>query len=134
MWQRRPHDWEKPDQINAYQTELIQELAKKGSCVIVGRCADYILQERRDCFHVFITGELPDRAARVTEEHGIAADAARSHVKDRDKRRSSYYEHITDQVWGMAANYDLCLNSSKLGIDCCIDLILGAVDTGTGHV
>ena len=134
MWQRRPHDWEKPDQINAYQTELIQELAKKGSCVIVGRCADYILQERRDCFHVFITGELPDRAARVTEEHGIAADAARSHVKDRDRRRSSYYRHITDQVWGMAANYDLCLNSSKLGIDRCVDLILGAVDIGTGHV
>jgi len=69
-----------PDQINAYQTELIKELADKGSCVIVGRCADYILQERRDCFHVFITGELKDRATRVIEEHGISAAAARSHV------------------------------------------------------
>ena len=116
-----------PDQINAYQTELIKELAEKGACVIVGRCADYILQGRKDCFHVFITGELPDRAVRVIEEHGITADTARSHVKGRDKKRSSYYKHITDQVWGMAANYDLCLNSSKLGIDRCVDLILGAV-------
>ncbi len=122
-----------PDQINAYQTELIKELADKGSCVIVGRCADYILQGRKDCFHVFITGELPDRAVRVIEEHGIAADTARSHVKSRDKKRSSYYKHITDQVWGMAANYDLCLNSSKLGIDRCVDLILASVDTGTSH-
>jgi len=128
------HDMALPDQINAYQTELIKELADKGSCVIVGRCADYILQGRKDCFHVFITGELPDRAARVIQEHGIAADTARSHVRDRDRRRSSYYKHITDQVWGMAANYDLCLNSSKLGIDRCVDLILGAVDAGTGHV
>ena len=115
-----------PDQINAYQIELIKELADKGSCVIVGRCADYILQERRDCFHVFIAGELKDRVARVIEEHGISAAAARSHVKDRDRRRSSYYKHITDQVWGMAANYDLCLNSSKLGIDRCVELILAA--------
>lgn len=105
------HDMALPDQINAYQTELIKELADKGSCVIVGRCADYILQGRKDCFHVFITGELPDRGARVIQEHGIAADTARSHVRDRDRRRSSYYKHITGQVWGMAANYDLCLMS-----------------------
>ncbi len=100
----------------------------------VGRCADYILQGREDCFHVFITGALPDRANRVIAEHGVAVDAARSHVKERDRKRSSYYRHITDQAWGMAANYDLCLNSSKLGIDRCVDLILGAVDMGTGHI
>ena len=114
-----------PDQINTYQTELIKELADKGSCVIVGRCADYILQGREDCLHVFITGVLADRASRVVAEHGIAP-AAETHVKERDKKRSGYYKHITDQVWGMAANYDLCLNSSKLGIDRCVELILGA--------
>ena len=111
-----------------------KELAEKESCVIVGRCADYILQGREDCFHVFITGALPDRANRVIAEHGVAVDAARSHVKERDRKRSSYYRHITDQAWGMATNYDLCLNSSKLGIDRCVDLILGAVDMGTGHI
>ena len=114
------------DKIYLIQSGVIQQVARQGPCVIVGRCADYILQERRDCFHVFIAGELKDRAARVIEEHGISAAAARSHVKDRDRRRSSYYKHITDQVWGMAANYDLCLNSSKLGIDRCVELILAA--------
>ena len=101
-----------PDQINAYQTELIKE----------------------DCFHVFITGALPDRANRVIAEHEVAVDAARSHVKERDRKRSSYYKHITDQPWGMAANYDLCLNSSKFGIDRCVELILASVDTGMSHV
>ena len=121
-----------PDQINAYQTELIRELAEKGSCVIVGRCADHILQGRKDCLHVFITGILSDRASRVVAEHGIAASAAEAHVRERDKKRSGYYKHITDQVWGMAANYDLCLNSSKLGIDRCVELILGAACMDSG--
>lgn len=112
-----------PDQINAYQTELIKELADKGSCVIVGRCADYILQDRNDCFHVFISGALPDRINRVIEEHGVAPTAAESHVKNRDKKRSSYYKHITDRAWGAAENYDLCLNSSTLGIDRCVEII-----------
>ena len=116
------------------QCRVILDLAEKGPCVIVGRCADYILQGREDCFHVFITGALPDRANRVIAEHGVAVDAARSHVKERDRKRSSYYKHITDQVWGMAANYDLCLNSSKLGIDRCVELILASVDMGTDHV
>ena len=123
-----------PDQINAYQTELTKELAEKESCVIVGRCADYILQGREDCFHVFITGALSDRASRVITEHGIAPAAAEGHVKERDKKRSGYYKHITDQTWGMAANYDFCLNSSKLGIDRCVELILASVDMGTDHV
>lgn len=112
-----------PDQINAYQTELIKELADKGSCVIVGRCADYILQGRSNCFHVFISGALPDRVTRVIEEHGIAPAAAEGHVKARDRKRGSYYKHITDQIWGMAENYDLCLNSSNLGVERCIEMI-----------
>ena len=55
-------------------------------------------------------------------------------MKERDRKRSSYYRHITDQAWGMAANYDLCLNSSKLGIDRCVEFILASVDTGINHV
>ena len=93
------------DKIYLIQSGVIQQVARQGSCVIVGRCADYILQGREDCFHVFITGALPDRANRVIAEHGVAVDAARSHVKERDRKRSSYYRHITDQAWGMATNY-----------------------------
>ena len=122
------------DALFKIQSDVIRNVAARESALFVGRCADYILQGREDCFHVFITGALPDRANRVIAEHGVAVDAARSHVKERDRKRSSYYRHITDQAWGMAANYDLCLNSSKLGIDRCVELILASVDMGTDHV
>lgn len=112
------------DQVNAYQTEFIKEVAGKGSCVIVGRSADYILEDRDDCLHIFIYGELEDRANRVVKEHGIKKDEAEKHVIDRDKKRSKYYRYITDQVWGLAENYDLCLNSSRLGIEQCVNIIL----------
>ena len=72
-----------PDQINAFQTELIRELAEKESCVIIGRDADYILREHPDCFHVFIHGKLDDRMKRVVTEHGVAPDEARHHVQNR---------------------------------------------------
>lgn len=112
------------EQINAYQTEYIKEIAEKGSCVIVGRSADYILSDRDDTLNVFIYGKLEDRMARVISEHGVAEKEAKTHVLERDKKRSKYYKYITDQVWGLAENYDLCLNSSELGIEKCVEIIL----------
>lgn len=113
-----------PDQINAYQTEYIKEIADNGPCVIVGRSADYILADREDCLNVFIYGKLEDRMERIVAEHGVDAKEAKAHVQDRDKKRAKYYRYITDQVWGLAENYDLCLNSSELGIEKCVELIL----------
>ena len=113
------------DIVNAYQTEYIIELAENGACVIVGRSADYILRDRENCLNVFIHGNLPDRADRVVKEHGIYPADAEKHVLERDKKRAKYYRHITDRTWGLAENYDLCLNSSKLSINGCVDLILG---------
>ena len=112
------------DIVNAYQTEYIRELAEKGPCVIVGRSADYILADKENCLNIFIHGNLADREKRVVDEHGIDPAEAKKHVLDRDKKRSKYYRHITDQIWGLAENYDLCLNSSKLGVDGCVDLII----------
>lgn len=112
------------DRINAYQTEYIKELAEKGPCVIVGRSADYILSDRDDVLNVFIYGRLEDRTARVISEHGVADKDAKQHVLGRDKKRSKYYKYITDQVWGLAENYDLCLNSSELGIEKCVEIII----------
>ena len=106
-------------------------MAEKESCVIVGRCADSVLRDREDCFHVFIFGALRDRANRVIAEHGVNAKATAGHIKDRDKKRAAYYKHITNKVWGMSSNYDLCLNSSKLGIDRCAELILAAAGART---
>lgn len=112
------------DLINAYQTEYINEIADNGPCVIVGRCADYILEDRKDCLNIFIYGDLDDRAKRVVEEHDVAEKDAKAHVLERDKKRSKYYRHITDKVWGLAENYDLCLNTSELGIERCVEIVL----------
>ena len=115
------------EQINAYQTEFIREVANKGGCVIVGRCAEYILRERTDCLNVFIYGNDEDRVKRVIEEHRVPDAEAEVHVKKRDKKRSAHYKYITDREWGDVKNYNLCLDSSKLGIEKCIALILECV-------
>lgn len=112
-----------PDQVNAFQTELIREIADKEPCVIVGRGADYILRERNDCLHVYIYGDLNDRKRRVVAEHGIPTEDAETHVLERDKKRIRHYKHFTDQTWGLAENYNLCLNSSCLGVEKCIEII-----------
>ena len=112
------------DQINAYQTELIRELANKGPCVIVGRCADYILRGKRDCLHVFIHGKPEDRVDRVIKEHRVPKNEAVQHVKDRDSKRAYYYENVTGHHWGDSVNYNLSLDSSYLSIEECVELIL----------
>lgn len=112
------------DQINAYQTEYIKELAEQGACVIVGRSADSILEDRDDCLNIFVYGNVEDRAKRVELEHGISSKESKSHVLERDKKRSRYYKYVTDKVWGLAENYTLCLNSSELGIERCVDIIV----------
>lgn len=116
-----------PDQIEIFQTELIKELAEKESCVIVGRGADYILKDRQDCLHVFIYGDIEERKKRVISEHGIAEGEAETLVSWRDKKRARHYKHYTDREWGKADNYNICLDSSYLGLEFCIDSILRAV-------
>lgn len=112
-----------PDQIYAFQKNLIQELARRESCVIVGRCADYILRDNPDCLHVFIYGKFEDREQRIVSEHGIAKAEARAHILDRDKKRRQHYEYYTGQKWGIAENYNLCLDSGYYGVDICAKLI-----------
>lgn len=118
------------EQINAYQTEFIREVAEKGACVIVGRCADYILREREDCLHVFIYGNMDERVKRVVDEHRVPKSDAHLHVRNRDKKRANHYKYITDQIWGEAINYDICLDSSTLGIEKCIEIIMSCIDVG----
>lgn len=114
------------DQIEIFQTELIKELAEKESCVIVGRGADYILKDYSDCLHVFIHGNIEDRKKRVVSEYGIAETESETIVSLRDKKRAQHYKYYTDREWGMASNYNLCLDSSLLGIDTCVYIILKA--------
>ena len=111
------------DTLWKVQSQVITELADKESCVIVGRCADYILEARADCLTVFIHAAFDKRVARVVNEYGEREDKAEKRLKDKDKRRMSYYNYYTNKKWGQADNYHVCLDSGELGIDKCVDLL-----------
>ena len=106
-----------------HQYRVITELAEKGPCVIVGRCADYILEDKADCLKVFIHADLEFRAKRIVEVYGERAESPEERIKDKDKRRAAYHRFYTNMKWGYAQNYDLTLNSGVLGIDNCVDII-----------
>lgn len=109
------------------QAEIIRELASKGGCVIVGRCADYILRDDPNRISVFIRGETKDKAQRCVKEYGLGPNLAQGEMLRRDKERADYYNHYTGRTWGNAENYDICLNSSLFGIEGCVDMIISAI-------
>ena len=111
------------DKLWNIQSKLIEELAEKGSCVIVGRCADYILQDKANCLNVFIHANIEKRAERIVREYGEREDSPEQRLKEKDKRRAAYHRFYTDMKWGYAQNYHLCLDSGELGIDKCVELI-----------
>lgn len=106
-----------------HQYKVITELAQKGSCVIVGRCADYILQDKADCLKVFIHADMDFRARRIVEVYGEREQSPEERLRDKDKRRAAYHRFYTDMKWGYAQNYHLTLNSGVLGIDQCVNII-----------
>ena len=106
------------------QCRVISELAEKGPCVIVGRCADYILRDRKDCLHVFICSDMASRARRIVERYGQTPKAPEKRLAEKDQKRKVYYKNYTGRVWGQAQNYDICLNSGALGVDTCADMIV----------
>lgn len=111
------------DDLWAAQRRVILSLAEKESCVIVGRCADYILKDQADCLTVFIHSDMEKRAERIVQQYGERADSPVKRLKDKDKRRAAYYQFYTDMKWGIAKNYHIALNSGELGIDTCVELI-----------
>ena len=112
------------DHIWVAQRELILELAAKGPSVMVGRCADYILQGQADCLNVFIHASMENRAERIVTMYGERDDAPEKRLRDKDKRRKAYYQFYTDTEWGRAENYHVALDSGALGIDKCVELIV----------
>ena len=111
------------DYLWEIQYKIITELAEKGPCVIVGRCADYILRDKADCLKVFVHADLRFRAERIVKEYGERDVSPEQRLKDKDKRRAAYYRFYTDMKWGHAQNYDITLNSGTLGIDKCVAII-----------
>ena len=109
------------------QCGVILQLAEKGPCVIVGRNADYILKDRSDVLNVFIRADMDFRADRIVRLYGESEKSPQARLQEKDKRRSINYRHYTGREWGDSANYDLCLNTAKLGIDTCVDMIVAIV-------
>lgn len=112
------------DKIWIEQRKVILKIAEE-PCVIVGRCADYILREREDVLNVFIHADDKFRAERIVKLYGEKPDKPEKRLKDKDKRRAAYYKDYTETEWGVASNYHLSLDSGKLGIDTCVDILVG---------
>ena len=111
------------DYLWSIQQKVITELAEEGPCVIVGRCADYILRDKADLLKVFIHADQKFRAERIVNVYGETQESPEQRLKEKDKRRAAYYRFYTDLRWGVAQNYDICLNSGVIGIDRCVELI-----------
>ena len=115
------------DMVYEAQRNIILELAEKEPCVIIGRNADYILKDRDDVLNVFIHGDMPEKIQRITGLYNVEEKEAVKIMADTDKRRRTNYNFYTDQSWGKASNYTLCLNSSQLGYDRCEMIIMECV-------
>lgn len=115
------------DLVYEAQRKVILELAEKKSCVIIGRNADYILKDRDDVLNVFIHGDTPEKIQRITRLYNVEEQKAVKMMVDIDKRRMANYNFYTNQKWGKADNYTLCLNSSQLGYDRCEKIIMECI-------
>ncbi|MBQ3504245.1 MAG: cytidylate kinase-like family protein [Oscillospiraceae bacterium] len=110
------------------QCSVIQQLAEKGPCVIVGRNADYILKDRPECLHVYTFADIPYRAERIVRLYGESEKSPEVRLAEKDKRRRVNYQHYTGRTWGLAQNYDLCLDTGVLGIEQCVDIVVSIVE------
>ena len=112
------------DKLYLLQHKLIKEIAERESCVIVGRCADYVLRENPNCVNLFIYANIEFRKEEAVKRHGIDAARAEHIINKTDKSRANYYSFYSGQKWGMVENYDLCIDSSKLSEESIVDLIV----------
>ena len=108
----------------AMQAEAIKNIAKNGSAIIIGRAANYILRDCDCCLDVFLTCPLEERAKRVSQREGMTVEEALGHIQRMEKERREYYNTFTFGNWGMASTYDLCVDTSLLGVEGTADLIL----------
>ena len=110
-------------QVAAAQFDAMRNLADKGNCIFVGRCADYVLRNRSDVLSVFIMADMPFRVRTIMQRKGLSEDQAKKLIKEVDKDRASYYKYYTDQIWGESENYDLCIDSIRIGVKGAVEVI-----------
>lgn len=120
------------DMIFIAQSKVIKDLHSKESCVVVGRCADYVLRGKEDVINIFIHAPLESRAARVEKEYGEKADNYKSYVQKQDKSRVAYYNYFADDAWGKAQTYDIAINSD-IGVDEAVKIIADYVRAKQGE-
>ncbi len=116
------------EKIFLVQSQVIKDVADQGSCVIVGRAADYVLSEHHNCINIFIHADLKDRVERALSLYGLNAKNADNAVLKTDKRRANYYNYFTGQKWGRLENYDISINTSKIPLDDVVELLANYVE------
>ncbi len=114
------------DMLFVAQCKVIQDIATRENCVIVGRCADYILRDFENCMHVFVRSDEADCVRRVTTYYGVPAAKAPDQIKKINRQRGAHCKRYTDRTWGAAENYDMMLNTARFGVDGCVQLICDA--------
>lgn len=112
------------DELFKIQSTVIEGLADEASGVFVGRCADYILREREGLLTFFLTADLPDRIARIAAKRGLSEEEAEKFIQVEERKRKEYYGYYTFKEWGDSSSYDICLNTSRFGIEKTADLII----------
>ncbi len=115
------------DELFLKESELIKEIAEKESCVIIGRCADFILQDRENVLKVFVYSNMKDKIKRATQIYGFDKEKAEKEIKRIDKLRANHYKYYTEKEWNNYSNYDICINSDLLGVEKAADLICNIV-------
>lgn len=115
-------DFVSNENLFRYQARIILELAHTENCVIIGRCADYILKDNPNVVRIFIHAPMPDRIQTIMKRHNLSEEAARKEIARVDKRRANYYRTFTGSDWRDAGHYDLCLDSAALGSERCVEL------------
>lgn len=117
------------DNIFKLQSDLIKKIASEGSCVIVGRCADYILRDDPNLVKVFLYADQDTRAANLMKRDGMSEKEAYAAINKADKRRSNYYNFYTNNTWGDVNNYNICLDTASLSPEKCVDILIDYMET-----
>lgn len=112
-----------PDNLFRFQSELIRELAENETCILIGRCSDYVLKDYDNVVNIFVSGDPESKVRRMMSTFSLERDAAIDRIRDTDKQRKKYYNYYTGRTWGAAENYDLCLNTGDMTIAEAVELI-----------
>lgn len=116
------------DKVFIHQTKVIKDFAAQGSGVFVGRCADYILEDVNGLLRIFIYADMETKVARVSEFDGVSPQKAKDRIVKQERRRKAYYNYYTDRSWGNPSSYDLCINTTRTGIDGAVEIIKNFVE------